>query len=97
MSNFYRVTLRRSTIGLPEIYRKHTKSLGLGRLQSVSVVPATPRYAGLILKLKELVQVENVIVPKGVTPKQALKNELSARKPFNGFQIVATQFQPKWD
>ncbi|PWN94227.1 hypothetical protein FA10DRAFT_225521 [Acaromyces ingoldii] len=56
----YRITLRRSAIGLPEKTTKILKALGLRkRLQSV-YRPQRGDMAGAILAVKELVHVENV-------------------------------------
>lgn len=56
----YRVTLRRSAIGLPKEVSLVLESLGLRkRLQSV-FKPHHPKYAGMILAVKELVHVDNV-------------------------------------
>ncbi|KAL4399611.1 large ribosomal subunit protein [Malassezia pachydermatis] len=56
----YRITLRRSTIGLPERTSRIVEALGLHkRLQSV-FHRQTPTTAGMILAVKELVHVENV-------------------------------------
>ena len=56
----YRVTLRRSAIGLPKQTGRVLESLGLHkRLQSV-YQPQNPATAGAILAVKELVHVENV-------------------------------------
>ncbi|KAI3617155.1 hypothetical protein CBS9595_003064 [Malassezia furfur] len=56
----YRVTLRRSAIGLPKQTSRVLESLGLHkRLQSV-YQPQNPATAGAILAVKELVHVENV-------------------------------------
>ena len=60
MPSFYKVTLKRSTIGLHPRIRAIVKSLGLKRLQSSSYLPISPMAAGEILRVKELVQVENV-------------------------------------
>lgn len=56
----YRITLRRSAIGLPKHAGRVLKALGLRRrLQSV-YHRHTPSVAGAILAVKELVHVENV-------------------------------------
>lgn len=57
---YYKVTLARSTIGLPKDYRAAAKTLGLHRLNQSTYHPVSPTTAGLILKLKEIVKVENV-------------------------------------
>lgn len=56
----FRVTLRRSAIGLPKHTNKVLESLGLrNRLQSI-YRPRRADIAGMLLAVKELVHVENV-------------------------------------
>ncbi|KAJ1498786.1 39S ribosomal protein L33, mitochondrial [Coelomomyces lativittatus] len=97
MSAYFRVTLHRSTIGLSQKTRLIVKSLKLGKRMTTSYLPQTPAIAGSILKIKELVQVENVILEKGVTPKLALRNEKLARKPFLGYEVIGNALQKNWD
>lgn len=60
VTTHYRVTLRRSAIGLPKYANRVLESLGLHkRLQSV-YHPQNAGIAGAILAVKELVHVENV-------------------------------------
>ncbi|KAI9474328.1 hypothetical protein BDB00DRAFT_860636 [Zychaea mexicana] len=59
-AKFYKVTLTRSTIGLSKDYRAAAQTLGLFRLNQTSYQPVNPSTAGLILKLKEIVRVQNV-------------------------------------
>lgn len=59
-TDHYRITLRRSAIGLPDKIKGTLASLGLRkRLQSV-YLPQRSDIAGMILGVKELVHVENV-------------------------------------
>ena len=59
-TSHYRITLRRSAIGLPRRTGRVVEALGLRkRLQSVYHAQ-TPVIAGMILAIKELVHVENV-------------------------------------
>jgi large subunit ribosomal protein L30 len=59
-TSHYRITLRRSAIGLPDKIKGSLASLGLKkRLQSV-YLPQRGDIAGMILAVKELVHVENV-------------------------------------
>ncbi|ORZ01693.1 hypothetical protein BCR43DRAFT_487343 [Syncephalastrum racemosum] len=60
LAKYYKVTLRRSTIGLPKQDRATAKTLGLYRLNQTTYHPVSPSAAGLILKIKEIVKVENV-------------------------------------
>ncbi|PWN35900.1 uncharacterized protein FA14DRAFT_179267 [Meira miltonrushii] len=56
----YRITLRRSAIGMPSHTRKVLESMGLRkRLQSI-YRPKRADIAGMVLAVKELVHVENV-------------------------------------
>ena len=56
----YRITLRRSAIGLPKHTGRVIEALGLRkRLQSV-YHRQSPDIAGMVLAVKELVHVENV-------------------------------------
>ncbi|CAG8457984.1 2952_t:CDS:1 [Ambispora leptoticha] len=57
---YFKITLRRSTIGLPEKIRRIVKALGLKRLHNTVYREQRPIIAGMILKIKELVEVENV-------------------------------------
>ncbi|KAI9224868.1 hypothetical protein BC828DRAFT_372254 [Blastocladiella britannica] len=93
---WYKVTLRRSTIGLPETTKVQVKRMGLTRMQKSMVMPATATNAASLLKIKELIEVENVTLPTGVRPKVALKNLHAARKPFAGFAITGNALQKSW-
>ncbi|CDH53185.1 predicted protein [Lichtheimia corymbifera JMRC:FSU:9682] len=69
-SKYYKVTLTRSTIGLSKDYRAAAKTLGLHRLHQTKYHTVNPSSAGLILKLKEIVKVENVdAIPEKVSNK----------------------------
>ncbi|CDS14130.1 hypothetical protein LRAMOSA06300 [Lichtheimia ramosa] len=69
-SKYYKVTLTRSTIGLSKDYRAAAKTLGLHRLNQTKYHAVNPSSAGLILKLKEIVKVENVdAIPEKVSNK----------------------------
>ncbi|KAG0353925.1 hypothetical protein BC939DRAFT_460102 [Gamsiella multidivaricata] len=60
----YKVTRTRSLIGVPKSTIKVLKSLGLGRKIGRPVFqPHDPSAAGKILKVKELVKVENMSGP----------------------------------
>ncbi|MBW0496394.1 hypothetical protein O181_036109 [Austropuccinia psidii MF-1] len=56
----YRVTLFRSPIGLPKRRKDCLASLGLWKRMDVSYHRHSPDAAGLILRVKELLKVENV-------------------------------------
>lgn len=55
-----KVKLTRSLIGHPETQKKTVKSLGLHKLNSVSILPDDPTIRGQIFKVKHLVTVEEV-------------------------------------
>ena len=55
-----KITLTRSLIGRPQTQRKTVKSLGLGKMNSSSVLPDNPAIRGQIFKVKHLVTVEEV-------------------------------------
>ncbi|KAI9270476.1 hypothetical protein BDA99DRAFT_557301 [Phascolomyces articulosus] len=59
-AQYYKVTLTRSTIGLSKDYRAAAQTLGLFRLNQTTYQPVNASTAGLILKLKEIVRVQNV-------------------------------------
>lgn len=80
-ADYYKVTLKRSTIGLPEDVRAASKTLGLFKLHQTSYKPVNASTAGLILKLKELVKVELVdSIPT--------KQDLNALRPAKGYTVV---------
>lgn len=56
----YRITLRRSAIGLPSRVERIVKALGLKKRLSTVYHPHSASIAGSILSLKELVHVDNV-------------------------------------
>ncbi|ORX44580.1 hypothetical protein DM01DRAFT_1312346 [Hesseltinella vesiculosa] len=80
-SKYYKITLRRSPIGLSKDHRASAQTLGLFKLHQTSYQPANASTAGTILKLKELLQVENVdSIPT--------KEQLQANKPDRGYQVI---------
>ncbi|KAF5616282.1 ribosomal L30 [Fusarium sp. NRRL 52700] len=58
--SFFRITLHRSAIGLPERTRGVLAALGLRRRMQTVFHPVHPQFAGMILKVKELVRVEEM-------------------------------------
>lgn len=58
--SFFRVTLHRSAIGLPERTRGVLNALGLRRRSQTVFHPVSPQFAGMIFRVKELVRVEEV-------------------------------------
>jgi large subunit ribosomal protein L30 len=55
-----KVTLKKSLIGRPETQRRTVRSLGLRKLNSVSVLPDTPAVRGQLHKVEHLISVEEV-------------------------------------
>ncbi|KAI9470055.1 MAG: hypothetical protein EXX96DRAFT_390033 [Benjaminiella poitrasii] len=83
-ADYYKVTLKRSTIGLSKDIRATTRTLGLFRLHQTSYKPVNASNAGLILKVKEIVQVDLVNhIPT--------KEELKASKPPRGYTVVGNK------
>lgn len=83
-ADFYKITLKRSSIGLPQDIKAAAKTLGLVRLQQTSYKPVNASNAGLILKLKELVQVK-------VVDHIPTAQEIAATKPSRGYTIVGSK------
>ncbi|AJS85283.1 BPK_HP2_G0041380.mRNA.1.CDS.1 [Saccharomyces cerevisiae] len=78
---FYKVTLRRSLIGVPHTTKSIVKSLGLGKRGSIVYKKVNPAIAGSLAKVKELVKVE--VTEHELTPSQ--QREL--RKSNPGFIV----------
>ncbi|CAR21945.1 54S ribosomal protein L33, mitochondrial [Lachancea thermotolerans] len=78
---FYKITLSRSTIGLPKATKSVVSSLGLGKTGSVVYRQVTPSIAGSIAKVKEVVRVE--VTEHALTKEQ--QREL--RKSNPGFTV----------
>lgn len=79
--SFFRITLQRSAIGLPERTRGVLSALGLHRRMQTVFHPVEPQFAGMIFKVKELVRVQEV--DKALTKRQ-VKAE---RTPDAGFFV----------
>ncbi|ORZ21691.1 hypothetical protein BCR42DRAFT_408120 [Absidia repens] len=83
-ANYYKITLKRSTIGLSKDFKAAAHTLGLYRLQQTTYQPVNASTAGSILKLKELVKVENVdAIPT--------KEDLLAAKPPRGYKVIGNK------
>ncbi|KAJ6779614.1 hypothetical protein PWT90_05628 [Aphanocladium album] len=79
--SYFRITLHRSAIGLPERTRGVLAALGLRRRMQTVFHPAEPQFAGMIFKVKELVRVAEVERPLS-------KKEVKAqRTPEAGFWV----------
>lgn len=79
--SFFRITLHRSAIGLPERTRGVLAALGLRKRTQTVFHPVSPQFAGMIMKVKELVKVDEV--DKALTPKE-MREE---RRPERGFWL----------
>ncbi|KAK5631324.1 hypothetical protein RRF57_007038 [Xylaria bambusicola] len=79
--SYFRITLHRSAIGLPQRTRGVLAALGLRKRNQTVFQPVTPDAAGMIMKVKELVLVQEV--DQALTTKQ-LREE---RKPEPGFWV----------
>ncbi|SPQ27268.1 ee02a2a3-073a-4c25-82fa-f4722ce5f9f4 [Thermothielavioides terrestris] len=79
--SFFRITLHRSAIGLPKRTRGVLAALGLHRRSQVVFHPVSAQFAGMIMKVKELVRVEEV-------DRAMTKRELyESRRPDPGFYV----------
>jgi large subunit ribosomal protein L30 len=81
MVSYFRITLQRSAIGLPTRVRAVLKTLRLTKRTSSVFYPVSPTIAGKIMKVKELVSVEEVDRP--LSKKQVRE----ARRPDAGFWV----------
>ncbi|KAN0112919.1 Ribosomal protein L30p/L7e domain containing protein [Hyaloscypha variabilis] len=79
--SYFRITLMRSGIGLPKRTQGVLKALGLRQIMKTVFYPVTPEVAGQIMKVKELVAVQEV--DRALT-KEELKAE---RRPDPGFYL----------
>ncbi|KAK7920616.1 hypothetical protein PG985_008638 [Apiospora marii] len=80
-ASYFRITLHRSAIGLPERTRGVLAALGLRKRSQTVFHPVEPQFAGMILKVKELVRVSEV--DRALSPKE-LREE---RRPERGFWL----------
>lgn len=80
--SFFRITLHRSAIGLPKRTQGVLAALGLRKRSQVVFHPVEAQFAGMIMKVKELVRVEEV-------DKALSKREVrAARRPERGFEVL---------
>lgn len=88
----YRITLYRSAIALPKRYKATLVSLGIHRRMQTVYHPHTPDIAGKILRVKELVEVQNV-------PASSVRTKTEQRwerRPQKGFEVVKTIRDSRW-
>lgn len=79
--SYFRITLHRSAIGLPARTRGVLRALGLRRRMQTVFHPVEPQFAGMVMRVKELVRVREVERPLA-------KDELKAeRTPDRGFWV----------
>lgn len=83
----FRVTLRRSAISLGNRIQGTLAALGLRRRMQTVYHPHTPEAAGMILAVKELVEVENVPASAVRTAGQ----QRAERKAPRGFTVVGSK------
>jgi large subunit ribosomal protein L30 len=79
--SFFRITLLRSGIGLPKRTQGVLKALGLRHRMKTVFYPVTPEVAGQIMKVKELVLVQEVDKP---LTREELKKE---NRPDPGYYV----------
>ncbi|PYH45223.1 mitochondrial 54S ribosomal protein uL30m [Aspergillus saccharolyticus JOP 1030-1] len=82
--SYFRITLVRSAIGLPRRTTDVLKALGLKKRMATVFHAVSPSVAGQIMKVKELVEVQEV-------DKRLTKQEVHLeRKPDPGYYIEKT-------
>ena len=79
--SYFRITLTRSGIGMPKRTQGVLMALGLRRRMKTVFHPVSPEVAGQIMRIKELVHVEEVEKPM---TQQELRQ---SRKPDPGYYI----------
>lgn len=85
----FRITLRRSAISLPANIKATLEALGIHRRLQTVYHRHNPETAGKILRVKELVEVQNV-------PASAVRTKLEQRKERQaprGYQVVGSSLQ----
>ena len=85
---FFRIVQTRSAIGLPKCSQKTLDSLGLKKRMSVVLQPHSNDIAGKILKVKELVHVDNIY---GDDLKQGKVK--SVQGPSSGFENIGNVYE----
>jgi large subunit ribosomal protein L30 len=84
MTSYFRIVQIRSAIGLPHKTRGVLHALGLKKRLSIVYHPVSPDVAGQIMKVKELVDVEEVDTP------MTWQEIRQSRRPDPGFYIERT-------
>lgn len=80
-TSYFRITLQRSAIGLPTRTRGVLAALGLHRRCQTVFHPVEPQFAGMVMKVKELVRVDEVDRPLSAAEIKA------SRTPDRGFWL----------
>lgn len=83
----FKITLRRSAISLGDKIKGTLLALGIHRRFQTVYFPHSPEVAGKILRVKELVEVENVPTHAVMTSWQ----QRQARKATRGYKVVGTR------
>ena len=83
----FRIALRRSTIGLPHSTRRVAQALGLKRLHYPVYRQQSPTIAGMILKLRSVVDVKECYIPEGMSGRDIGVAERRSWKKAKGFDI----------
>lgn len=83
----YRITLRRSAISLPSAIKGTLTSLGIHRRHQTVYHPHSSINAGKILRVKELVEVENVPA-SAVRTKTEQRHERKAKR---GYSVLGSR------
>ena len=79
--SYFRITLHRSAIGLPTRTRAVLRALGLRRRTDTVFHPVDRQFAGMIMRVKELVRVSEVAQP------MTRREVKAARTPDAGFYV----------
>ncbi|KAF2470596.1 uncharacterized protein BDR25DRAFT_303668 [Lindgomyces ingoldianus] len=86
---YFRITLLRSSIGLPLKTSQTLSALGLKKRMATVYHPVTPDVAGQIMRVKELVDVSEVAAPKTKAQMKA------ARRPDPGYYVEKKEYVAK--
>ncbi|KZP26043.1 hypothetical protein FIBSPDRAFT_918300 [Athelia psychrophila] len=94
LSTHFKITLRRSAIGMGEQKQRTLMALGLTRRNQTVFMKHCPEAAGKILMLKELVEVENVPASAVRTKPEQTRERRAAR----GYEVKGSKLQERpWD
>jgi len=85
---FWRITLKRSGIGLPSKKLETLEALGLKKRFQTTYKPVNPQIAGQLLRVKELVQLELVEEPE---TKEEMRHK---RQPPRGYVVESVPIVP---